>query len=376
MPLVQPATQWDAGEVLGIFPDRALFCCSATTQRGTQCKNSCEYGRIEARNILRHLSQMGPTSPRLQRHLEMLAGCCLCNRWHRDKPMQSQRVQVVQKWLRMAAAYNTAMERQLRNHQEQVRPASEAYTSTGSSRTLSSRTIQTLSSTQASSSTASSESSRTVNESDSDSSGPSTPPGSPRPTPTIRTDSSHTLSHETVRGSSDDSATLASNSAASSHTIARADQSARNQHQAAVPRAPLITPPITPRRSRSPTPAETHSERAQFIDHFLTWLETRYILTPRPSPSREATPTLVPEISRRSHTSTENRVRRKTIVEDCPVCKLEIEHPDDAVWCRAKCGNNLHRSCFRQWRESCLSTPRRCVTCVWCREPWLNEYEA
>jgi len=46
---------------------------------------------------------------------------------------------------------------------------------------------------------------------------------------------------------------------------------------------------------------------------------------------------------------------RKPIDSDCPVCAMEFDTSDkceDIIWCKAACGQNIHRSCFEQWARS------------------------
>jgi hypothetical protein len=67
-----------------------------------------------------------------------------------------------------------------------------------------------------------------------------------------------------------------------------------------------------------------------------------------------------------SHVEDEHTVgTRKAIEGDCPICMMELS-PDDTIWCKASCGNNVHRECFRQWAAS---KPGQ-VRCVYCRTPW------
>ncbi len=51
---------------------------------------------------------------------------------------------------------------------------------------------------------------------------------------------------------------------------------------------------------------------------------------------------------------------RKSLAQDCYVCYEPFEGPDDAVWCRRKCGQNLHRACFEEWARN---KDRRDVRC-------------
>ncbi|KAI9042592.1 RING finger protein [Aspergillus affinis] len=65
-----------------------------------------------------------------------------------------------------------------------------------------------------------------------------------------------------------------------------------------------------------------------------------------------------------------NDGNRKAIDGDCPICFMEFEANEDIVWCRAACGNNIHKTCFQQW----AATQRnQGVTCVYCRSPWQSD---
>ena len=55
---------------------------------------------------------------------------------------------------------------------------------------------------------------------------------------------------------------------------------------------------------------------------------------------------------------------RKSIKdEDCIICCLAFEPDDeeDIVWCKAACGNNVHRECFERWAQTKGDSE---VTCV------------
>ena len=60
---------------------------------------------------------------------------------------------------------------------------------------------------------------------------------------------------------------------------------------------------------------------------------------------------------------------RKPVEGDCPVCVMEFEDGEDIVWCRAACGQNIHRSCFEQWQRSKPGA----VRCVYCRSVWKGD---
>lgn len=58
---------------------------------------------------------------------------------------------------------------------------------------------------------------------------------------------------------------------------------------------------------------------------------------------------------------------RKPVEDDCPICCMEFEAEDEVVWCRAACGNNVHKACFDQWANS---KAYGSATCPFCRTPW------
>ncbi|KAL4809114.1 hypothetical protein BDV18DRAFT_94740 [Aspergillus unguis] len=62
--------------------------------------------------------------------------------------------------------------------------------------------------------------------------------------------------------------------------------------------------------------------------------------------------------------------KRKPIEGDCPICFMEFEPGEDIVWCRAACGNNIHKACFQQWAAT---KHHQGVRCVYCRSPWQNQ---
>ncbi|TQN66683.1 E3 ubiquitin-protein ligase Zswim2, partial [Colletotrichum shisoi] len=68
---------------------------------------------------------------------------------------------------------------------------------------------------------------------------------------------------------------------------------------------------------------------------------------------------------------------RKPIDGDCPICfcEFEAESKETIVWCRAACGQNIHKECFETW----AATKRRGgggggdVTCPFCRSVWQGD---
>jgi uncharacterized protein YbjQ (UPF0145 family) len=73
--------------------------------------------------------------------------------------------------------------------------------------------------------------------------------------------------------------------------------------------------------------------------------------------------------------TTDTGGRRKPIEGDCPVCVMEFEESDkseDIIWCKAACGNNIHRHCFEQWAKSKPGAPK----CVYCRTVWKGDEDS
>ncbi|KAM0715668.1 hypothetical protein Q7P37_009166 [Cladosporium fusiforme] len=65
----------------------------------------------------------------------------------------------------------------------------------------------------------------------------------------------------------------------------------------------------------------------------------------------------------------EEEFNRKPIEEDCPICCMEFQADEAIVWCRAACGNNVHKECFGLWAKA----KRDNVTCPFCRSKWLDD---
>ncbi|GAP86696.2 putative swim zinc finger protein [Rosellinia necatrix] len=69
---------------------------------------------------------------------------------------------------------------------------------------------------------------------------------------------------------------------------------------------------------------------------------------------------------------------RKDVEGDCPICFSPFEHDgaegEDIVYCRATCGQNMHRECLQMW----AATKRQgvAVTCPMCRSAWEEDEES
>ncbi|PWY93777.1 RING finger domain protein [Aspergillus sclerotioniger CBS 115572] len=76
-------------------------------------------------------------------------------------------------------------------------------------------------------------------------------------------------------------------------------------------------------------------------------------------------------ISRQPDTDENKDGNRKPVEGDCPICFMEFE-PDneEIVWCRAACGNNIHRTCFQKWAAT---QQAQGVRCVYCRSSWQTD---
>jgi hypothetical protein len=61
---------------------------------------------------------------------------------------------------------------------------------------------------------------------------------------------------------------------------------------------------------------------------------------------------------------------RKPIEGECPICYDDLEAGKDAiVYCKASCGNNVHKDCMQKW----ISMTRGKATCPYCRAIWAAE---
>ncbi|KAL2175497.1 uncharacterized protein P884DRAFT_262286 [Thermothelomyces heterothallicus CBS 202.75] len=99
--------------------------------------------------------------------------------------------------------------------------------------------------------------------------------------------------------------------------------------------------------------------------------EVREILDGAPPPSGEGGPD--------SDGRGDGKGKRKPVEGDCPICFCEMgesEGAEPVVWCRAACGQNVHKACFETW----AATKRRQassgggeVTCPYCRSAWEGD---
>ncbi|KAF1846212.1 uncharacterized protein K460DRAFT_367028 [Cucurbitaria berberidis CBS 394.84] len=70
-------------------------------------------------------------------------------------------------------------------------------------------------------------------------------------------------------------------------------------------------------------------------------------------------------------------VRRRSLDEECSICydNAPLSHtPSELVWCKFGCGRSVHRECFKAWQNQCVTRNRE-VTCIICRENWVDGCE-
>ena len=68
--------------------------------------------------------------------------------------------------------------------------------------------------------------------------------------------------------------------------------------------------------------------------------------------------------------------KRKPVEGDCPICfsDMESEGGEAIVWCRAACGQNIHKQCFEMWATTKRQQGRTVeVTCPYCRSVWEGD---
>ncbi|KAK4151116.1 E3 ubiquitin-protein ligase Zswim2 [Chaetomidium leptoderma] len=78
--------------------------------------------------------------------------------------------------------------------------------------------------------------------------------------------------------------------------------------------------------------------------------------------------------------------KRKPVEGDCPICFCEMEVTvvgaggggEPVVWCRAACGQNVHKGCFETWaatkrRQAAGGGGSAEVTCPYCRSVWEGD---
>ncbi|KAF2967040.1 hypothetical protein GQX73_g6541 [Xylaria multiplex] len=80
------------------------------------------------------------------------------------------------------------------------------------------------------------------------------------------------------------------------------------------------------------------------------------------------------EIDGNSHRKDQDP-NRKQIEGDCPICFNPFEDTEDTVYCRATCGQNMHKECFEMWAATKRQRTHGTVTCPMCRSEWQSDEE-
>jgi hypothetical protein len=57
---------------------------------------------------------------------------------------------------------------------------------------------------------------------------------------------------------------------------------------------------------------------------------------------------------------------RKPIEGECPICYDELGGNEAIVYCKASCGNNVHKACMQNW----IAVSKGKATCPYCRAKW------
>ncbi|KAI2615308.1 hypothetical protein GGR54DRAFT_295071 [Hypoxylon sp. NC1633] len=68
-----------------------------------------------------------------------------------------------------------------------------------------------------------------------------------------------------------------------------------------------------------------------------------------------------------------NDKNRKSLEGDCPICFSPFEDAEDTVYCRATCGQNIHKECLETWAATKRNNGGDKVTCPMCRTPWQGD---
>ncbi|KAB5559940.1 hypothetical protein GE09DRAFT_1285835 [Coniochaeta sp. 2T2.1] len=65
---------------------------------------------------------------------------------------------------------------------------------------------------------------------------------------------------------------------------------------------------------------------------------------------------------------------RKPIEGECPICYEGLEEGEALVYCRASCGQNMHKACMEMWAATKRAQGREAkVTCPYCRTLWEGD---
>lgn len=96
-----------------------------------------------------------------------------------------------------------------------------------------------------------------------------------------------------------------------------------------------------------------------------------------PPPQSSTADTQDSESAAKQHDSQNGNRKAIEPGDDCPICCTEFETSgenimESIIYCRAACGNNMHKSCFDQWAALKRNAGAR-VTCPFCRCEWQSD---
>ena len=334
---MRQSPRWNPRSILQVWPEE-YPSCTGITQRGTRCRNTISQADLgEAAEILDNLAVRRPKKGIPNEKLADLAYVLLCKRWHRQ-PGHSQISSVTRTWKsKIDTFYSRCEQVDVRRLGTQT----TTFTRLSPSDVRSQRVpihAPALSSV-------------------------SPPQATARPT----TRSGRHSEHDTPTASGLTRRTVFLNedqdSSGSSDVSSDEDLSAA---------------------SSDDTDASPNASLLEEEEPELTALQPlRSTTNPSTAPDNDVAET------------EGSRPTRKPLTEPCCVCMETLDSDTDAVWCRAQCGQNIHRGCFNEWRNQCYQTydnypdrrntvldihvhelPRlRSVTCVFCRTSWKWEWE-
>lgn len=67
---------------------------------------------------------------------------------------------------------------------------------------------------------------------------------------------------------------------------------------------------------------------------------------------------------------------RKPIEGECPICYEALEKDEAIVYCRASCGQNMHKACLEMWAATKRAQGTIAeVTCPYCRSAWEGDQD-
>lgn len=79
---------------------------------------------------------------------------------------------------------------------------------------------------------------------------------------------------------------------------------------------------------------------------------------------------LIPGVETDGHDNSgeEQDGNRKPVEGECPICYDELnQENDEIVYCKASCGNNVHKMCMQSWIQVAIGGQ---ATCPYCRATW------